>query len=90
MFLGTPQTEESIYNKLRLRGYDCRIWTSRYPKKPEKYGDALAPMIKGLSATKPGQPTDPDRFSEMDFARKRSKLWSITIYLTVSVRYHVI
>ena len=72
MFLGTPQTEESIYNKLRLRGYDCRIWTSRYPKKPEKYGDALAPMINKLSKTLAGQPTDPDRLSEMDLLEREA------------------
>ena len=28
LFLGTPQCEDSIYNKLRERGYDARIWTS--------------------------------------------------------------
>ena len=72
LFLGTPQTEESIYNKLRMRGYDCRIWTSRYPKKPEKYGDALAQVILEGCKEKQGMPTDPDRFSEMDLLEREA------------------
>ena len=29
-YLGTPQTEMSLYNQLPQRGYDIRIWPSRY------------------------------------------------------------
>jgi hypothetical protein len=72
MYLGTPQTEESIYNKLQLRGFTTRIWPARYPGKPEKYGDSLAPVIleggKGLI----GKPTDPDRFSELDLLERET------------------
>jgi hypothetical protein len=72
MYLGTPQTEESIYNKLQLRGFTTRIWPARYPDKPEKYGDSLAPVIleggKGLI----GKPTDPDRFSELDLLERET------------------
>ena len=32
IYLGTPQTEESLYNKLPERGYVIRIWPARYPK----------------------------------------------------------
>ena len=31
IFLGTPQTEQSIYNKLQERGYRIRYWSARYP-----------------------------------------------------------
>lgn len=72
MFLGTPQTEESIYNKLRSRGYECRIWPSRYPEKPEKYGDALAPVILDRCIERKGRPTDPDRFSEIDLVEREA------------------
>ena len=72
MFLGTPQTEESIYNKLRLRSYECRIWPSRYPVKPEKYGNALAPIISGSCLEKKNQPTDPGRFSDLDLLERES------------------
>ena len=72
MFLGTPQTEESIYNKLRLRGYECRIWPSRYPEKPEKYGESLAPVIQKRCIESKGRPTDPDRFSDLDLLEREA------------------
>lgn len=72
MFLGTPQTEESIYNKLRLRGYDCRIWPARYPEKPEKYGEALAPVILQDCVGNQNKPTDPNRFSEIDLMEREA------------------
>ena len=72
LFLGTPQTEESIYNKLRLRGYTCRIWPSRFPANPERYGDALAPVIAGEVTHRKGDPTDPDRFSELDLVEREA------------------
>jgi hypothetical protein len=72
MFLGTPQTEESIYNKLRQRGYACRIWPARYPEKPEKYGDSLAPIIQEVGQELKNKPTDPKRFSEFDLMEREA------------------
>jgi hypothetical protein len=72
MFLGTPQTEESIYNKLRQRGYACRIWPARYPEKPEKYGDSLAPIIQEAGEELKNRPTDPKRFSEFDLMEREA------------------
>ena len=72
MFLGTPQTEESIYNKLRMRSYECRIWPARYPEKPEKYGEALAPVIQKRCMSSTGAPTDPDRFSDLDLLEREA------------------
>ena len=48
IYLGTPQTNDSIYNTLPGRGYDIRIWPGRYPTEEEEphYGDHLAPMIR--------------------------------------------
>jgi len=72
MFLGTPQTEESLYNKLQLRGFQARIWPARYPQKPEKYGEALAPVITEATAELIGKPTDPRRFSELDLLERET------------------
>lgn len=72
MMLGTPQTEESVYNKLRMRGYDCRIWPARYPANPGKYGDALAPVIREDCEAKKNKPTDPGRFSELDLLEREA------------------
>ena len=48
VYLGTPQTNDSIYNTLPGRGYDIRIWPGRYPtvEEEEHYGDHLSPLIK--------------------------------------------
>lgn len=48
MYLGTPQSVDSIYNTLPGRGYVVRIWPGRYPTEEEEleYGDMLAPVIR--------------------------------------------
>ena len=47
LYLGTPQSKDSIYNTLPARGYEVRIWPGRYPslEQQEKYGDRLAPIV---------------------------------------------
>ncbi len=47
VYLGTPQSIESIYNSLPSRGFQVRIWPGRYPtpEQRESYGDMLAPII---------------------------------------------
>jgi hypothetical protein len=47
VYLGTPQSQESIYNTLPARGFTVRIWPGRYPnaKQLENYGDMLAPAL---------------------------------------------
>lgn len=47
VYLGTPQTIDSIYNTLPGRGFTVRIWPGRFPTVTEEleYGGALAPFI---------------------------------------------
>ena len=47
IYLGTPQSADSIYNSLPGRGYDVRVWPGRYPTQDEEneYGSSLAPYI---------------------------------------------
>ena len=47
VYLGTPQSQESIYNSLPARGFTVRVWPGRYPsaKQLENYGDMLAPAL---------------------------------------------
>ena len=49
-YLGTPQTEQSLYNALCDRGYAIRVWPARFPESREaasqKYGDRLAPRLQ--------------------------------------------
>jgi hypothetical protein len=72
-YLGTPQTEQTIYNTLPERGYVIRIWPARYPPKDSpRYGNRLAPYIlKALeSGAVEGDTTDPRRFSTEDLRER--------------------
>jgi hypothetical protein len=76
-YLGTPQTEASVYNKLRDKGYDCRIWTARYPDSNDmmKYEGYLAESIATAVQDDPslaGKPTDSGRFTEIDLLEREA------------------
>jgi hypothetical protein len=72
LWLGTPQTTDSIYNSLPGRGVAVRIWPGRYPtaEQREHYGEFLAPLLVARMLANPslctgggvmrdqGQPTD--------------------------------
>jgi len=50
IYLGTPQTEQTLYSKLEKKGYTLRVWPIRYPsdaqiKNPTYFG-RLAPMVR--------------------------------------------
>jgi hypothetical protein len=71
IYLGTPQTEQSIYHGLHEKGYDTRIWPARYPENRLKvaFGSKLAPM---LVEGKEGDPTDPRRFNALDLMEREA------------------
>lgn len=50
LYLGTPQTKDSIYKTLPSRGFEVRVWPGRIPsvEMEERYGDTLAPYIREL------------------------------------------
>jgi len=75
IFLGTPQTEQSIYNKLQERGYKIRYWSARYPTEKQlvTYNANLAPIILNTWALEMvGKPTDPTRFDEKDLLEREA------------------
>lgn len=84
IYLGTPQSVESIYNTLPGRGYVMRIWPGRYPtpEQLEYYGDKLTPLFRkaieadpslqtggGLDG-KQGKPTTPAMYDEGTLQQK--------------------
>ena len=71
LFLGTPQTEQSIYHGLHEKGYDTRIWPARYPDERLRtaFGTKLAPAL--LDGT-PGEATDPRRFNVIDLMEREA------------------
>ena len=84
IYLGTPQSVDSIYNGLPDRGFEVRIWTGRYPTpdEREKYGEHLAPYITsrldadptlgfgGGATLERGKPTDPIMMPEHVLTKK--------------------
>jgi len=76
-YLGTPQTEFSIYSDLPGRGYDTRVWPARYPDSKTKtnLGDLLSPKIAKELKDNPelaNNPTDPKRFDDLDLAEREA------------------
>lgn len=55
VYLGTPQSVDSVYNGLPSRGYDIRIWPGRFPTKDEipNYNGFLAPRIMQIVKARP-------------------------------------
>ena len=80
IFLGTPQTEDSVYNDLVKRNYSRMLWPARFPnaKWMQHNGHELADALKERLEKDPalatgggsdglgGAPTDPKRFSETE------------------------
>jgi hypothetical protein len=74
IYLGTPQTEMSIYNLLPERGYEIRVWPARYPtdKQSAMYQGRLAPFIELNRASQETLPTEPDRFTKTDLMEREA------------------
>ena len=72
IYLGTPQTEMSLYETLPERGYKPLIWPSRIPKNTTKYAGRLAPIVmKKIKQGEPeGTPLDPLRFDDEDLMER--------------------
>ena len=75
MFLGTPQTTFTIYNKLRERSYRPFVWPARYPRKVAMYDGLLAPQLADDLDTDDlaWRPTD-TRFKEEDLLERESSM----------------
>jgi hypothetical protein len=74
IYLGTPQTETSLYNRLfKDRGYSIRIWPAEVPKDTARYHGRLAPYVLALAQQKPaGSPVDPARFESEDLEKRKA------------------
>ena len=73
IFLGTPQTEMSLYNELPKRGYKLQLWPARYPelKQLRNMSKTISPAIsKTWHIDKVGFPTDALRFDFEDLRER--------------------
>ena len=74
LFLGTPQNEFSILNKLQDRGYKIRYYPARYPSEKQivSYGTNLAPIINNTwTKDLVGKTTD-TRFDDEDLLEREA------------------
>lgn len=74
VYLGTPQIEGSLYNRLvRDRGYALRIWPAEVPNTASRYTGKLAPFIGRMivNGVAPGTPVEPKRFPREDLDERR-------------------
>lgn len=76
IYLGTPQTEMTLYRELEGRGYVTTIWPARYPKDQadwDSYGPRLAPMLAAelqADGSLFWKPTDEVRFDDKDLRER--------------------
>ncbi len=73
IFLGTPQCEDTVYNKLAERGYKTRIWTCKYVDQAtneKQYNGNLSSFC--VQPDKLGRSTEPLRFSDIDLAEREA------------------
>lgn len=73
LFLGTPQCEDTIYNKLTERGYRKQIWTAKYidENTNRKNYDSSVNSIC-VDSERVGSSTEPLRFSDIDLAEREA------------------
>ncbi len=76
-YLGTPQCEDSLYNELRSRGYEKRIWPAEVPGEDylAEYADQVSPWVLEYIEKHnldPGDPLEPTRFHRMELEERRA------------------
>ena len=76
IMLGTPQSGESIYNKMRDKGFRTVVYPARYPEDTDVYQGTLAPYIttpleKG--EVEEGDCTD-TRFTHQDLVEREASI----------------
>ena len=73
LFLGTPQCEDSIYNKMLERDYEMRVWPAKKVTKDKSekiYKGSIADSC--IDDDNVGDPTEPTRFNDIDLAEREA------------------
>ena len=75
MYMGTPQTEDSIYMKLHDQGYNIRRWPAELPDPSDaRQAHNVSPVLLARAeAEGPGHPSYPERFGEDVLLEKQAK-----------------
>ena len=77
IYLGTPQSLNTVYKHIEERGYICRIWPVRYPDQRQlgMYAGRMAPMLMAALVADPdlvAKPTEPSRFTDVDLLEREA------------------
>lgn len=73
IYLGTPQTEDTIYKQLPARGFITKVWPAEVPTEDKAYiykGLLSDYVSKYIEDNDPGTPMEPMRFDEITLADK--------------------
>ena len=75
MYMGTPQTEDSIYMKLHDQGYNIRRWPAELPDPSDaRQAHNVSPvLLERAEVEGPGQPSYPERFGTDVLIEKQAK-----------------
>ena len=76
-YLGTPQTEQSVYIALEKKGFKIMVIPAEYPKDVTVYAGRLHPVVLNELLMDPrlvGKPVDPERFDLKVLQQKRIQL----------------
>jgi hypothetical protein len=76
IYLGTPQVEQSLYNRLPERGYKIMVWPAEVPENTEAYHGTLAPFIERMveRGVPAHTPVEPSRFPRAELDKKCTEL----------------
>lgn len=75
IYLGTPQSFQTVYSELPKRDYDIQMWPALYPDQEylNTFGTYVYHTIKDEVQKNPdiaGEPTDPQRFDSIDLQER--------------------
>tara|TARA_S200002703_G_scaffold4693_2_gene5821 strand:+ start:18505 stop:20097 length:1593 start_codon:yes stop_codon:yes gene_type:complete len=75
IYLGTPQSEDTLYTKLKRKGYVTRVWPVLYPSLNDVdkiYNNEISPFItERVTKESIGHSTEPTRFTDLDLEERK-------------------
>jgi hypothetical protein len=75
IYLGTPQTEDTLYTKLKRKGYTTRVWPVLFPSLDDVdkiYNNEVSPyIVDQITKESIGHSTEPTRFTDLDLEERK-------------------
>ena len=75
IYLGTPQSEDTLYTKLKRKGYTTRVWPVLFPSLDDVdkiYNNEVSPyLVERITKESIGRSTEPTRFTDLDLEERK-------------------